>query len=169
MFAKRKKKKKKKITKNREQPVDVKGERVPSGSSWTTRREDPSITYVLHLLPVARTCRTSSLLQRHRRGSLVPSFALIVLGVFRFAQKVRNNTKALCSDWHEENNMRIFRVIYVWWKIGGCWQTVFKIFTLRFSVQHNNFSIVHWIVFPFWLWMILYYLTHWIMNFYAYC
>lgn len=52
----------------------------PSGSPWTTRREDPSITCVPHLFPVARTCRTSSPLQRRRWGSQVPSFALIVLG-----------------------------------------------------------------------------------------
>lgn len=45
--------------------------RVSSGSPWTTRREDPSITHVPHLSPVARTCRTSSPLQRRRRGSRV--------------------------------------------------------------------------------------------------
>lgn len=58
----------------------VGGEEDPSGSPWTTRREDPSITCVPHLFPVARTCRTSSPLQRRRWGSQVPSFALIVLG-----------------------------------------------------------------------------------------
>lgn len=63
-----------------ERKREVGGEEVPSGSPWTTRREDPSITCVPRLFPVARTCRTSSPLQRRLQGSQVPSFALIVLG-----------------------------------------------------------------------------------------
>ncbi|TGZ47708.1 hypothetical protein DBV15_06293, partial [Temnothorax longispinosus] len=74
-FAKKKKttttKREKKNVKGREREKErgtahVGGEEDPSGSPWTTRREDPSITCVPHLFPVARTCRTSSPLQRRR-------------------------------------------------------------------------------------------------------
>lgn len=72
-FAKKKRttKRKKKNVKSREgekerEVAHVGGEEDPSGSPWTTRREDPSITCVPHLFPVARTCRTSSPLQRRR-------------------------------------------------------------------------------------------------------
>ncbi|RLU20090.1 hypothetical protein DMN91_006696 [Ooceraea biroi] len=87
-------------------------EGVPSGSSWTTRREDPSITRVPHLLPVARTCRTSSPLQRRRRGSQVPSSALIVLGSLAPRKKCVIIRGHCACGGREENSMRMFSVTY---------------------------------------------------------